>query len=88
MFVVGGETRRRLRTSEDVLREILHHGDAAIDVSTQVLIDFSRNEETAVGWNVSVLQDDIASVVGCEFSEGKIALAHENLLDASVTPAM
>ena len=77
-----------LCTPENIVWEILHEGDAAIHVATQVLVDLPGNEKPVVGWNVAVFEYDVTGVVRSQLSEGKIALAHQNLLDPSVTPSV
>ena len=68
--------------------EILHEGDTAVDMTTQVLVDLARNEEPAVGWDVAIFENDVAGVVRGQLGKGKIALTHQNLMDTSMTPAM
>ena len=51
-----GDRRAWLCASEDVVREIVHHGDAAVDVSAEVMVNLSRNEKASVCRDVAVLE--------------------------------
>ena len=52
-----------LRTPEDVVREILHEGDAAVHVPAQVVVDLSGYEKASVCRDVAVLQYNVARMV-------------------------
>ena len=52
--------RAWLGASEDVVREVVHHGDPAIHVPAQVVVDLAGYEKASVCRDVAVLEYHVA----------------------------